>query len=371
MADAQLEAFIENDAVRWLESRAVPIEDAPKPLPGVPVLFLTRDYERELNEALDADEINRAKHILHDLKERFDESPDGTAEKSQIKSILISLYEQFRMRLERDDDQDRTDVELSRLMRSWGIQPIEAPADEVDTAAAIAQTAPRAARHAPALERARVAPIEAASLPVLPEVPARPKQDARIARSRELLEAVELDLANGDVRAAAHGYRAVRREVLGIDGGVPDDIAHRMLVTFGRVHDALRVAAATADASSSPTAAVSATPLPRELPTAESIPAPAALPPLPTRTNTIDSASFDQSIIDGLEMRKMELDTAVEQHNIALALRIYDGMRTAALHIRDPARQSDVARKLRLLHELLARLRHSTHDERGLSRQVP
>ena len=72
-----------------------------------------------------------------------------------------------------------------------------------------------------------------------------------------------------------------------------------------------------------------------------------------------------------LETRKHELDAAVERHDMMLAMRIYDGMRTAALHLRDADRQSDVARKLRLLHELLARLRHSTHDDRGLSGRVP
>ena len=106
-----LDAFLEIDIARYLENRLAPPEDKGRPDLATPVVFLTRDYERELNEALDHDEINRAKHILHDLKERFDEAPDGTAEKNQIKTLLIGLYERFRMRLEHDDDQDRREHE--------------------------------------------------------------------------------------------------------------------------------------------------------------------------------------------------------------------------------------------------------------------
>ena len=428
MADALLDAFIETDVLRWLESQTAPIEDAPKPLSGVPMFFLTRDYERELNEALDADEITRAKHILHDLKDRFDEAPDGTAEKNQIKSILISLYEQFRMRLERDDEQDRADVEISRLMRSWGIQPIEGVQDAADVAVVTAPTPVRPHKETQRRDDASVAPVapvvaEAAPV-VAPAIDPRARrlQNARVARARDLLDAVDHDLTVGDVRAAATGYRATRREVLGIDGGVPDDVARRLLTTFERVRDALHTASSTrrhlhiapppvmpvvstpvvapasvavpmplpeapssapqpvlaptpdVPAPSDASRAVPPTPVPPMAPVLPSSPiAPAALPPLPyaATPSTADIASFDQAIISMLETRKHELDAAVERHDMMLAMRIYDGMRTAALHLRDADRQSDVARKLRLLHELLARLRHSTHDDRGLSGRVP
>ena len=349
MGDAELDTFLEMDIARYLENQlAPPADEGARPVPDVPVVFLTRDYERELNEALDADEISRAKRVLHDLKERFDEAPDGTAEKNQIKTLLIALYERFRMRLEHDDDQDRTDIDIARLMRSWGIQPIEpvvpAPPEELfsDERMPSRRSQRRAPRAPPAVtpeplvgDRLRATETERESL---------------ITHANRLLDTVEERLRAGDLQGAVRVYRETRRDVLAVDGGVRDDLAQRFFDAHARLHEAIRAL------------------------TGHDAP-PVSVAPEPSgakqRAPSNDAMSmFDQSILDALSARKRDLDAAVARNDIAGAMREYDAMRTAALHLRDAERQAGAARKLRALHELLTRLRHAA-DGRGLSRAVP
>jgi len=119
MLDAELDACLETDMLRFLDNRLAPAEpDAVRPDPGAPMPFLTRDYEREINDALDTNEILRAKRALRDLKHRFDEAPTGTAEKNQLKTLLVALYERFRIRVEHDDDQNPVDTDLAKAERS-------------------------------------------------------------------------------------------------------------------------------------------------------------------------------------------------------------------------------------------------------------
>ena len=97
------------------------------------------------------------------------------------------------------------------------------------------------------------------------------------------------------------------------------------------------------------------------------------IPPAPIAAADTDAAAaFDRSVIAQLDTRKRELDDAAQRHDFAAAMRAYDAMRTAALYLHDPELQAGAARKLRIIHGLLTRLRHAAGDgERHLARTVP
>ena len=394
--------------LRFLDNRLAPAEPETARLdPGAPMPFLTRDYEREINDALDANESLRAKRALRDLKRRFDEAPDGTAEKNQLKTLLVALYERFRIRVERDDDQNPADTDLARLMRSWGIQPIEPTVPRPSQELLIDEERPRSRADTTA-RSVQASPDDAPPLagtaqqdPIAPEEPDAPARAVLIAHANELLATVERRLNVGDLRGAVRVYRETRRDVLAVEGGVPDDLAQRFLDSFTRLRKEIltRTSKGAQPAPDLPMALVRSPagehhpvqpallpPLP-PLPSSkrESAPTRAAglaavvgiatpdIPPAPIAAADTDAAAaFDRSVIAQLDTRKRELDDAAQRHDFAAAMRAYDAMRTAALYLHDPELQAGAARKLRIIHGLLTRLRHAAGDgERHLARTVP
>jgi tetratricopeptide (TPR) repeat protein len=91
--------FIEQDILIFLDDRTEN-EEIPSRPGAQPILYLTRDYEKELLASLGRDELQKAKHILHDLKEQFDNCPSGTPDKARVKALLMKLYDIFKDHLD-------------------------------------------------------------------------------------------------------------------------------------------------------------------------------------------------------------------------------------------------------------------------------
>lgn len=186
-----IEEFIEQDIEIFLDQFAqAPKKDAAPPAASLSA-FLTRDYEKEMLAALADDDLARAKRVLHDLKEKFDSLPGGTAEKQQIKTLLTALYGKLKTHL-------------------------DGAADFLNVAAP-----PKAQPPAPR----RPAPQQA------------PGPAALAAHASSLLDQVEQRLASGDFREAARLYRAARHDALQMDH-LPMDLALRFTQLFERIRKA-------------------------------------------------------------------------------------------------------------------------------------
>lgn len=64
--------------------------------------MITKDYEKELFNALKSGDVVKAKQVLHDVKDEFYEYPDGSPERKQLKILLHSLYDKFKEYMEEE-----------------------------------------------------------------------------------------------------------------------------------------------------------------------------------------------------------------------------------------------------------------------------
>ncbi len=169
-------------------------------------LYLNRDFEKELLAALDRNDLQEAKRVLHALKERFDEVPVGTPEKEHLKFLLQTLYDKFRSHLEADTTFTAFDRTLRKMERSQQAAPQR-------TAGSRKRGDPRRG------EREEL------------------RGQEEITR---LLERSEQALRAGEIGRAVQACRDARRVILGLPGSVPGHLAVQFKEVFGRIRAAVR-----------------------------------------------------------------------------------------------------------------------------------
>jgi len=184
-----IDEFIQQDVLVFLDQK---LEQPQKRRVMDDDMYVSRDFEEDLLNALDSSNIMGAKRVLHDLKQKFDEIPNGTPEKDQMKYLLQSLYEKFREHVEATSTISDMDDTLTRISR--GKSPVPQQDDQ--------------------------------------------KKTRLVAHASGLLDQVEKLLSGGNVREAMVQYRSARNDLLNMEHSVPGELAHR----FTMMHDRIRLA---------------------------------------------------------------------------------------------------------------------------------
>ncbi len=364
-----IEEFIELDILAFLDTEAQEPQSAPRPKgTDEESGFITRDYEKEFFAALDDGSLTKAKRVLHDLKQRFDESPAGTSEREQLKALLTDLYEKFKDHLDAQRSYERVESTLSRMDAQQARGPTAAPRDAaLPQPTAAPRPAPAGRPDAPSATPA----AQPAAAPLKPSAPPAPvsagppaatppaaqgKEDARKARARTLaahahalLDDVERALAQGDAAQAARAYRLARKDALGMEREVPEDLALRFSALFTRIRDAMAPPQRGAEAG-----------------------AKGASPSSAARAQARTQRALDKDLLLQLEREKHALDAQLRGDDLASAMRTYRGMRLLAQEISDAEAAEDAARKLVRIYAIIAHIRgHADQDDRGLAPAVP
>jgi hypothetical protein len=198
--------FIEQDILIFLDDR-VDSEKAPeRNIPIASTLYLTRDYEKELNQAIAQNQPATAKDVLHALKEQFDAAPQGSPEKEQLKALLTSLYEKFKDFL----DQQHIPVELA-AMNTKSAEPDEPPLPP-------GKTLREAVNETPITK-----PLPVTTTKTITESPGL----------AQALRRIDEALGKGEIAAAVTAYKNARQEAILYQQ--PLDSLVKVSTSFGRI----------------------------------------------------------------------------------------------------------------------------------------
>jgi len=92
----ELEQYLEKDIIAFLESKAVRKEGAVIDREEEYGLYITKDYLKELNYALDNDELTKAKKLFDELKSAYSRLPKSSSERKKIYSLLEKMYDKIQ-----------------------------------------------------------------------------------------------------------------------------------------------------------------------------------------------------------------------------------------------------------------------------------
>jgi hypothetical protein len=395
----EIEEFIEQDILIFLDERL------DKPRAGVATRtkttitspYISRDYERDFFDAMDRKDLMAAKNVLHDLKAKFDECPNGVPEKMQLKSLLLDLYEKFKDYLDAQNTFSKIDERLSGNPTMTPVAETAAPLPPVMNAPTPPSTSPASIIAAPIVSQDPVIPVEAPiplaiPLPVptiapvvviplqatppapttappatpvaiaipitppLPEIPPVPSIDQVI---DEKCDDIDELLRRDEVKTAAQRYHEMKRAIMNSEARISDTTAKRVLNTYRTIRTNLPLPDLSL-AQVRPTRII--TPTPKESGK------PDALPSLPA----IESIDPDKQILFQLEEKKRALDTLLQDDKLAEAALMYRTMRLLAQQIRSPDRASSVSKKLQHIYDLIKELQtHASGKDRLLSGALP
>jgi DNA polymerase III gamma/tau subunit len=362
----EIEEFIEQDILVFLDDRLDKPRSGLSVRQRAPILssFVTRDYEYEFFMALDRKDINNAKQVLHDLKEKFEECPNNAAEKLQLKSLLLDLYEKFKDQLDAQDTFTRIDQQLS------GTKPATAqpttPITPLGGATPIVKT--NEETKSGQSTRAPIAVAKQEKQP--PPAAVAPKPDIEESVGKRL-DKITAALAKNDLKAAIHEYREAKRLVGETTANISDALVARCLIAYQDVHRQLehRVHEHQERQTTS-------SPLP-ELPPLYSDDLPSKknekkdgkdiLPPVPSTEKMTDA-----EVLLGIQRYKRELDQELQDGSLSKAMRSYRNMRLLAQQVRDPTKATEVEGKLQQIYTLIQQLRqHLPTQELGLAGALP
>jgi|GEM_PF-5117833 len=112
----ELERFIEEEIRSFLDTYH---PSAPQPVALAPedqLLYQpSRDYAKELDAAIAANDALRAKRILFDVKAAFDSQKPDAPERTELKKLFEALYLRFKQFFHKDDP------EFTAFLRSIGV----------------------------------------------------------------------------------------------------------------------------------------------------------------------------------------------------------------------------------------------------------
>jgi len=92
----EFEQYLEKDILNFLDSKIYKKENTSVDREEEYGLYLTKDYLKELNYALDNDELTRAKKLFDELKTNYSRLPKSSVERKKIYSLLEKMYEKIQ-----------------------------------------------------------------------------------------------------------------------------------------------------------------------------------------------------------------------------------------------------------------------------------
>jgi tetratricopeptide (TPR) repeat protein len=92
----EFEQYLERDILTFLDSKIYKKENTSVDREEEYGLYLTKDYLKELNYALDNDELTRAKKLFDELKVNYSRLPKSSVERKKIYSLLEKMYEKIQ-----------------------------------------------------------------------------------------------------------------------------------------------------------------------------------------------------------------------------------------------------------------------------------
>ncbi|GEM_PF-2792812 len=92
----EFEQYLERDILTFLDSKIYKKENTSIDREEEYGLYLTKDYLKELNYALDNDELTRAKKLFDELKLNYSRLPKNSVERKKIYSLLERMYEKIQ-----------------------------------------------------------------------------------------------------------------------------------------------------------------------------------------------------------------------------------------------------------------------------------
>ncbi len=292
-----IEEFIEQDILVFLDQRLdQKIEDEKLQSMRVESVYLTRDYEDELYQALEKDNVTLAKHVLHDLKEKFDQIPSTSPDKKHVKALLAHLYELFKKHLIGEKVERPKDI--AKKEKQEEDKKIEV-----------------------------VAPVE----------PKNPFQDDS-SETIKVLDMAELHAGSGDFKQAIKDYRKAKALALNMQN-VPSDLAKRFKETFARIKELMET---KPDPIEEPITKVETNQNKVE-----------------TKQKPVHE-TLDENIILELEKEKHKMDSQLKEHQVASAMKTYQKMKTLVQQIKDPKKAEASARKLIRIYSIIQSIRAKT-----------
>ncbi|MGV8141406.1 MAG: tetratricopeptide repeat protein [Candidatus Woesearchaeota archaeon] len=113
----EFEQYLEHDIITFLDSKMQRKENTSVDREEEYGLYLTKDYLKELNYALDNDELTKAKKLFDELKANYSRIPKNSVERKKIYTLLEKMYEKIqnyvRIKEGRIDVSRQSDTELS------------------------------------------------------------------------------------------------------------------------------------------------------------------------------------------------------------------------------------------------------------------
>jgi hypothetical protein len=196
-ASMEVAEFIEQDILIFLDEQLDAEKEPQQTTPGISTVYLTRDYEKELNDAMQRNQPTAAKDVLHALKDQFDVAPDGTQDKERLKTLLMTLYERYK------DYLDKQHIP---------VQPTTAEPDAPPPPLTEAKAEAPTTREAPPI-------VESLMLTAA-------------------LHRIDEALAKQDVRTAVAAYRDAKHEALLV--AQPMESLVKVSTAFGRIKQAIQ-----------------------------------------------------------------------------------------------------------------------------------
>jgi len=92
----EFEQYLERDILTFLDSKIDKKENTSIDREEEYGLYLTKDYLKELNYALDNDELTRAKKLFDELKTNYSRLPKSSVERKKIYSLLEKMYDKIQ-----------------------------------------------------------------------------------------------------------------------------------------------------------------------------------------------------------------------------------------------------------------------------------
>ncbi len=263
----ELDEFIKQDIQRFLDAQVAALHATAEPrarkegviAPEEVMLYApTRDYVKELDEALAKRDIEAAKKIIYGFKEAYEQYEPNSPEWEEGKRLFKSLYLTFRKAMEEDE---RRQEELLRRELEQGLTignsppprtpsptppqqttPPQTSAPQTTTQAAPQRPAPRAlvqkTAPPPDFWRRLDAYAREAQTPG-PERPAMPPEQEALLAQR--ISAIEAQLQRGAPHDALAAYKALTNEL------APEQLSReqrakylpRLLALYRRIHAAI------------------------------------------------------------------------------------------------------------------------------------
>jgi hypothetical protein len=103
----ELDQFLESDIMTYLDTKIDSKERAVLDREEEYGLYVTRDYLKELEVALDKDELTKAKKIFDDLKDTYLKLPKNSLERKKIYSLLEEMYAKIEIYLNMKEEEHR------------------------------------------------------------------------------------------------------------------------------------------------------------------------------------------------------------------------------------------------------------------------